>query len=37
MEDRRNEVTIKKKEIIPIDKVFDISLIDVYKSICKIT
>ena len=25
------------KEIIPIDKVFDISLIDVYKSICKIT
>ena len=33
MEDRRNEVIIKKKEIIPIDK----ELIDVYKSICKIT
>ena len=37
MEDRRNEVIIKKKEIIPIDKELDISLIDVYKSICKIT
>ena len=33
MEGRINEVIIKKKEIIPIDK----ELIDVYKSICKIT
>ena len=37
MGNRINEVIIKKKEIIPIDKVFDIRLIDVYKSICKIT
>ena len=37
MEDRINEVKTIKSEIIPIDKVFDISLIDVYKSICKIT
>ena len=37
MEDRINEKIIGNKEIIPIDKVFDISLIDVYKSICKIT
>ena len=37
MEDRINEKIIRNKEIIPIDKEFDIRLIDVYKSICKIT
>ena len=37
MEDRRNEKIIRNKEILPIDKKFDIRLVDVYKSICKIT
>ena len=37
MEDRINEKIIRHKEIIPIDKELDMRLIDVYKSICKIT
>ena len=37
MGNRINEVKIIKSEIIPIDKKLDIRLIDVYKSICKIT
>ena len=37
MGNRINEVIIRGKKIIPIDEEFDISLIDVYKSICKIT
>ena len=37
MGNRINEVKIIKSEIIPIDKKLDMRLIDVYKSICKIT